>query len=125
MNAVHTCIIHNRERDKCGEETVIQDKNIFIFPTGQASVQPELAPPNNLPAKLTPFIGREEEMAAVCTLLRRPEVRLVTLTGTGGVGKTSLALEVAGTLLHAFLDGIFFVSLAPISDPKLLISTVA
>src|SRR5713226_8172023 len=106
MNAVHTCIIHNRERDKCGEETVIQDKNIFIFPTGQASVQPELAPPNNLPAKLTPFIGREEEMAAVCTLLRRPEVRLVTLTGPGGVGKTRLSLQAATDLLDDFGDGV-------------------
>ena len=52
-------------------------------------------PQSNLPVPLTPLVGREREVAAVCALRSRPEVRLVTLTGTGGVGKTRLALEVA------------------------------
>ena len=79
----------------------------------------------NLPAQLTSLIGREQEVAAACTLLQRPEVRLLTLTGTGGVGKTRLGLQVATDLLDNFVDGIYFVSLAPISDPGLVIPTIA
>ncbi len=99
--------------------------NIFFLPTKQPPAEPGLATPNNLPAQLTPFIGRESEVATVCTLLGRAEVRLLTLTGTGGVGKTRLALEVADHLLEDYPDGIFFVSLAPISDPDLVIPTIA
>jgi predicted ATPase len=99
--------------------------NIFILPTRQAPAEPGWIAPTNLPAQLTTFIGREAEVAAVCTLLRRPDVRLLTLTGTGGVGKTRLALEVVGNLLHDFPEGIFFVSLAPISDPNHVIPTIA
>ncbi len=80
---------------------------------------------NNLPLQLTSLIGREQEVAAVCTLLRRHDVRLVTLTGTGGIGKTTLALEVATELLDVFADGVFFVPLASISDPTFVIPTIA
>src|SRR5947209_15099547 len=82
-------------------------------------------PQYSLPAPLTPLVDREREIAAVCTLLCRPEVRLVTLTGTGGIGKTRLALHVATELLADFPDGVSFVSLAPISDPTLVLSTIA
>ncbi len=78
----------------------------------------------NLPAQLTTFIGREKEVSAVSALLRRPEVRLVTLTGTGGVGKTRLGLQVAAEVLDDFTEEVFFVSLAPISDPSLVIPTI-
>jgi len=80
---------------------------------------------HNLPAQLTTLIGREREVAAVRALLRRPEVRLVTLTGSGGVGKTRLGLQVAAELLDEFAEGVFFVSLAPISDPSLVVPTIA
>lgn len=99
--------------------------NIFFLPTRQAPVQPAWTVPNNLPVQLTPFIGRAAELATVCALLQRPEVRLLTLTGTGGVGKTRLALEVANNLLHDFPDGLFFVSLAPITNPDLVFPTIA
>jgi predicted ATPase/DNA-binding CsgD family transcriptional regulator len=79
----------------------------------------------DLPAPLTALIGREQEQAAVCRLLRQPEVRLVTLTGTGGVGKTRLGLQVTVDLLNDFADGVHFTSLAPISDPDLVIPTIA
>jgi predicted ATPase/DNA-binding CsgD family transcriptional regulator len=78
-----------------------------------------------LPASLTPLLGREQETARVSQLLSRPEVRLVTITGPGGVGKTSLALHVSHELRDYFAEGVFFISLAPISDPTLVIPTVA
>ncbi len=85
----------------------------------------ELRSQQTLPAPLTPLIGRERELAAVCALLSRPGVRLVTLTGTGGVGKTRLALEVAAAVNAAFADGICFVALAALTDPELVLPTIA
>jgi class 3 adenylate cyclase len=81
--------------------------------------------PNNLPVQLTPLIGREQDVANAVSLLRRPEVRLLTMIGTAGIGKTRLALQVAADLLEDFIDGVYFVSLAPISEPSLVRSTIA
>src|SRR5438874_7084495 len=81
--------------------------------------------PNNLPIQPTPLIGREKEVASLGQLLRRIDVRLVTLTGPGGTGKTRLALQVASELRDVFVDGVFFVSLAPINDPVLVMPTIA
>ena len=80
---------------------------------------------DSLPAQPTPLIGREHEVAALGQLLRREGVRLVTLTGPGGAGKTSLAIQTASELRDVFVDGACFVSLAPINDPLLVIPTIA
>ena len=81
--------------------------------------------PNNLPVQPTPLIGREREVDLVGSLLLREDVRLLTLTGPGGTGKTRLGLEVAADGLDYFEDGVFFVALAPISDPALVIPAIA
>src|SRR5262249_13712277 len=76
--------------------------------------------PNNLPRHPTPFVGREQQLQALHTRLLRDDVRLLTLTGPGGTGKTRLALQAAGGLLDAFAGGVVFVPLAPIADPDLV-----
>ncbi|MGH7599772.1 MAG: protein kinase domain-containing protein, partial [bacterium] len=79
----------------------------------------------NLPVPSTPLLGREQELEALTQLLLRDEVRLITLTGPGGTGKTRLGLQVAANLNEAFTDGTFFVSLAANTDAKLVLSTIA
>ena len=98
--------------------------NISVFPSRKPG-GPVPPPRQNLPTYLTLLIGREQTVQAGCALLRRAEVRLVTLTGAGGVGKTRLGLQIATELPDDFADGVCFVSLAPISDPDLVMPTIA
>ncbi len=79
-------------------------------------------PPTNLPAAMSDFIGREAELATVRELLRHN--RLVALVGTGGIGKTRLALEAARALLAEFTDGVWLAELAPLTDPELVASAM-
>jgi hypothetical protein len=83
------------------------------------------APRSRLPIQLTSFIGRKEELAEVCDLLRAGQSRLVTLTGAGGCGKTRLALRAGETLAEAYAHGAWLVELAALSDPQLLPKAVA
>jgi len=81
--------------------------------------------PVHLPAPMTRLIGRQREVAALTTALRNPGVRLMTLTGPPGAGKTRLSLAVAKKLERFFRDGIYFVPLAPVSDPRLVLDGIA
>jgi predicted ATPase len=80
--------------------------------------------PADLPAQRTGFVGREKEVAAAKELLMRKDVRLVTVTGPGGIGKTRLAVEVASGLVECFPGGTHFVPLYPLSDPGLIASAI-
>ena len=79
----------------------------------------------SFPIPSTPIIGRVEELENICDLLQRAEVRLVTLTGVGGVGKTRLSIEICSTLRSVFVDGVFFVALAAVSDAGLVLPAIA
>lgn len=89
------------------------------------SAQSQAAPPRtNLPASLTPLIGRETELKQIAMMLADDRMRLVTLSGIGGMGKTSLAVEAARQHVDAFADGVFLVSLAHVPDEKNIAAAV-
>ena len=80
--------------------------------------------PSNLPAPINSFIGRRKELAEIRNYLQRDEIRLVTLIGPPGIGKTRLSLEISRTSVADFPDGVFFVALAPLDNPQLISSTI-
>jgi predicted ATPase/transcriptional regulator with XRE-family HTH domain len=99
---------------------------LVVLPVAGPAPPPLRArPPHNLPAPLTPLIGRERDVAATVALLCREDVRLVALTGPGGVGKTRLALQVAEDVLDRFDAGICLVNLAPVRDAALVATAIA
>lgn len=90
-----------------------------------APIRTQQTRPNNLPVPPTRFVGRAAEVAEIRDQLLDPSVRILTLTGPGGMGKSRMAIRVAAELLHSFEDGAFFVSLAPIRHPRLVIPAIA
>lgn len=114
------------------EATFIQPQSNHLkrFATDLTAVAPPTK--HNLPAQVTPFIGRESELEALDNFLLDPNIRLITIQGMGGIGKTRLALETArrftghdGTRHHKFSNGVYFVPLAPITSDELVVTTIA
>src|SRR5215216_1933888 len=100
----------------------IYQLNAAALPTTFPPLKTLEAFPNNLPTQLTTFIGREREIADIKQALGSH--RLVTLTGSGGTGKTRLSLQVAADLLEKFEQGVWLVELAPLTDPELIPQTI-
>ena len=97
-----------------------------VFQLGEGSFPPlKSLHRSNLPVPATPFLGREEELAAVVGMLDEPDVRLVSLVGPGGTGKTRLALQAAAEASDAYPDGVFWAPLAPLRDPALVLPAIA
>jgi predicted ATPase len=105
-------------RDLARELAAIRDR-LSERPAAQVETRP-----TNIPVQRTRFVGQEKEVAAARELLLRQDVRLVTVTGPGGIGKTRLAVEVASGLVERFPSGIHFVPLSAVSDPGLLASVI-
>lgn len=113
-----------RLRDLASREHIFQ-----VFVDGLPGDFPPLRTlegrPNNLPARPTEIIGREREIVECNRLLRRSDVRLLTLTGPGGIGKTRLALHLAASVLAAFEDGVFVVGLGSITDRRVMVEAIS
>jgi predicted ATPase len=122
--AIERCLAKEPEkryvttRDLARELAAIRDR------FSEKPVRQVDARPANLPLSRTGFVGQEKEVAAAKELLLRQDVRLVTVTGPGGIGKTRLAVEVAGGLTEWFPGGIHFVPLSPLNDPGLIVSVI-
>ncbi len=120
---------HTNQEARCNRNTSQSGQRLMSIESDTGQFREVLAPVTRftsrqsiaLPTPLTRFIGREREVISAATLLRHGDVRLLTLVGTGGIGKTRLALAIASELDANFADGIVWVPLAPIHDPVLVI----
>src|ERR1700758_3352806 len=110
---------YSSTRDLARDLTTVRD--LRIDPEARYTVRP----PSNMPVQRTPFIGREREVANLRQLLNRADVRLVTLTGPGGIGKTRLALQVIGGLSDECAGGICFVPLSTVSGSEAVTTAIA
>lgn len=104
------------------EETIELYEQILA---GEISAETQMAVPHNLPTPATPFVDRPNDLRHIIEQLDRPECRLLTLVGAGGIGKTRLALEAASQLLPEYNQGIYFVAFAPVTDPFFIARTIA
>lgn len=113
-------VCHQILREELGVEPQTQTVSLYErIRTAESGIH------DNLPLQLTPFVGRTTELAQINRRLDDPACRLLTLIGPGGIGKTRLALQAAASQTRVFLNGIFFVPLAPVSTPETLVFTIA
>jgi predicted ATPase/Flp pilus assembly protein TadD len=106
-------------------DSFVHIREVAPSPAASSSARQPEKPRAHLPLPATPFFGRETELAELTALLTREDIRLVTLTGPGGTGKTRLALEAASRAAERFANGAFFVSLAPVRETSIVRATIA
>jgi len=122
---VERCLAKDPKQRYASTRDLARDLAAVRDRLADAPAQESAPRPNNLPVQRTAFIGREHEAAVLRQLLGRVDVQLVTLTGPGGIGKTRLALQVAGEIADQFPGGVCFVSLSAIGEGGLIASTIA
>lgn len=114
------------DRHSAGPAALEDDRDAGKSKAAGRRAHPQQLPAlHMLPAQATPLVGREREIAEVCSLLEQPTVRLLTLAGPGGIGKTRLSLAVGAEVAGQFEHGVFFVPLAALVDPLLVPATIA
>ena len=119
--AAHVLLVQVTQSIPSVDKTIMHSNGVVTdgpLPTLRSSI-------GNLPTPRTPLIGRSDDVHQVRTLLQNVTVRLVTLSGSGGVGKTRLALQVASELVSVFPDGVWFVELSSVTDSDLVLTTIA
>jgi predicted ATPase len=122
--AVERCLAKNA-RDRYGSTQDLWNELSAILSSISHPQPAPAATPNNLPAQRTAMVGRHQELEGARQLVLQPKVRLVTLTGPGGIGKTRLAVELGRKLLDEFPGGVYFVPLDRINDAELVSSEIA
>jgi predicted ATPase len=122
---VERCLAKDPKQRYASTQDLARDLAAVRDRLADAPARPAEPRPNNLPVQRTAFIGREHEAAALRQLLRRVDVRLVTFTGPGGIGKTRLALQVAAELASEFPGGVCFVPLSAVGEGGMIASTIA
>jgi predicted ATPase len=109
-------------REPVTPSRVTRAESRFATPTPSANAH---APRHNLPVQATPFVGREAELTELARLLADPDVRLLTILGVGGIGKTRLSLEVGAAQLNNYPNGVYFVPLAPLDSSEAIVPAIA
>jgi predicted ATPase/serine/threonine protein kinase len=117
---VERCLAKEPEKRYASTRDLVQDIAAIRDRFGQLQAKSVETQPCNLPVQRTAFVGRDKELAAAKELLLRDDVRLLTVTGPAGIGKTRLALEVAREMLEHFSAGVYFIPLAAVGDPALI-----
>ncbi len=122
--AIERCLAKDPDKRYVSTRDLARELAAIRDHFAEKAVQQVETRPANIPVQRTPFVGREKEVAAAKELLLRQDVRLLTITGPGGIGKTRLAVEVAGGLAEIFPGGIHFIPLSPLSDAGLIASVI-
>jgi predicted ATPase len=122
--AIERCLAKEPEKRYASTRDLARELSAIRERFAERPAAPVTAPATNLPVSRTGFVGREKEVAAGQGLLTRDDVRLVTVTGPGGIGKTRLAVEIASGICERFPGGIYFVPLSPLSDASLVASAI-